>query len=119
MNKAAFYTLGCKVNQYETEAMTELFAKKGYEICDFDGYADIYVINTCTVTSMSDRKSRQIIRRAKKHNPNAFVVVTGCYAQTNPEAVLKIRDVNLVIGTSDRKNIVELCDRVGTAVLRR
>ena len=110
MNKAAFYTLGCKVNQYETEAMAELFTKKGYEICDFDGYADIYVINTCTVTSMSDRKSRQIIRRAKKHNPNAFVVVTGCYAQTNPEAVLKIRDVNLVIGTSDRKNIVELCE---------
>ena len=101
MNKVAFYTLGCKVNQYETEAMSELFTQKGYDLCDFDGYSDIYVINTCTVTSMSDRKSRQIIRRAKKHNPNSLVVVTGCYAQTNPEAVLKIEDVNLVIGTSE------------------
>ncbi|MDY3928617.1 MAG: tRNA (N(6)-L-threonylcarbamoyladenosine(37)-C(2))-methylthiotransferase MtaB [Clostridia bacterium] len=110
MSKVAFYTLGCKVNQYETEAMSELFTQKGYDLCDFDGYSDIYVINTCTVTSMSDRKSRQIIRRAKKHNPNSLVVVTGCYAQTNPEAVLKIEDVNLVIGTSDRKRIVELCE---------
>ena len=66
MKKAAFYTLGCKVNQYETEAMTELFKKRGYEITDFSSPADVYVINTCSVTSISDRKSRQIIRRAKK-----------------------------------------------------
>lgn len=109
MNKAAFYTLGCKVNQYETEAMSELFQKAGYEICDFDGYADVYVINTCTVTAMSDRKSRQIIRRAKKHNPKSIVIVTGCYAQTNPEAVAKIDGVNLVLGTNEKKKIVELC----------
>ncbi len=112
MKKVAFYTLGCKVNQYETEAMKELFISCGYELCDFDEYSDIYVINTCTVTSMSDRKSRQIIRRAKKHNPNSIVAVTGCYAQTNPDAVLEIEDVNIIIGTKDRKKIVELCESV-------
>ena len=111
MKKAAFYTLGCKVNRYETEAMSELFLKSGYEICDFDSYADIYVINTCTVTSMSDRKSRQIIRRAKKTNPGAIVAVTGCYAQTAPEDVKKIDGVNIVVGTKDRKNIVTLVEQ--------
>ncbi len=110
MKKAAFYTLGCKVNQYETEAMIELFEKSGYETVDFDGYADVYVINTCTVTNMSDRKSRQIIRRAKKHNPDSIVAVTGCYAQTAPEAVGKIEGVNIVVGTKDRKNIVSLAE---------
>lgn len=112
MKKVAFYTLGCKVNQYETEAMSELFQNAGYELCDFDSYADIYVINTCTVTSMSDRKSRQIIRRAKKHNPDSIVAVTGCYAQTNPDAVLEIDDVNIIIGTKDRKKIVSLCESI-------
>ncbi|MBR3791876.1 MAG: MiaB/RimO family radical SAM methylthiotransferase, partial [Clostridia bacterium] len=112
MKKVAFYTLGCKVNQYETEAMSELFQNAGYELCDFMSYADIYVINTCTVTSMSDRKSRQIIRRAKKHNPDSIVVVTGCYSQTNPDAVLEIEDVNIVIGTKDRKNIVSICENI-------
>lgn len=112
MKKAAFYTLGCKVNQYETEAMSELFEKEGYVITDFNKYADVYVINTCTVTSMSDRKSRQIIRRAKKNNPNAVVAVTGCYAQTNPKEVLEIPDVNLVVGNNDRKNIVKMCNEV-------
>ena len=113
MKKAAFYTLGCKVNQYETQAMTELFSNSGYDICDFDSYADVYVINTCTVTAMSDRKSRQIIRRAKKNNPNSIIIVTGCYAQTNPDAVKKIDGVNLIVGTSDRKNIVSLCESLG------
>ncbi len=108
MKKAAFYTLGCKVNQYETEAMSELFKVRGYEITDFDNPADIYVINTCTVTGMSDRKSRQIIRRAKKHNPEAFVLVTGCYAQTKPDEVLKIDGVTLVLGTKDRGKIVDI-----------
>lgn len=111
MKKVAFYTLGCKVNQYETEAMSELFKKNDYEICDYDGYADIYIINTCTVTGMSDRKSRQIIRRAKKTNPDAFVIVTGCYAQTSPDEVLKIDGVNLVLGTQDRANIVNLYEQ--------
>ena len=110
MKKVAFYTLGCKVNQYETEAMSELFSNSGYEICEFDSFADIYVINTCTVTSMSDRKSRQIIRRAKKQNPQAVVVVTGCYAQTNPDSVLALDGVNIIIGTKDRKQIVTLAE---------
>ena len=112
MKKAAFYTLGCKVNQYETEAMAELFQNAGYTVCDFSEHADIYVINTCSVTNMGDRKSRQIIRRAKKNNPNALIVVTGCYAQTAPEEVLAIEGVNLVIGTKDRKNIVSLVENI-------
>ena len=108
MKKVAFYTLGCKVNQYETEAMSELFKNDGYEITHFEDFSDIYVINTCTVTSMSDRKSRQIIRRAKKQNPDALVIVTGCYAQTAPDDVLKIDGVNMVLGTNERHRIVEL-----------
>lgn len=110
MKKVAFYTLGCKVNQYETEAMTELFSDSGYAVVDYDSPADIYVINTCTVTNMSDRKSRQIIRRAKKQNPDAIVVVTGCYAQTAPEKVAQIDGVNLIVGTKDRKNIVSMTE---------
>lgn len=113
MRKAAFYTLGCKVNQYETEAMEELFADAGYEICDFSDAADVYVINTCSVTNMGDRKSRQIIRRAKKTNSNAVIAVTGCYAQTAPDEVLSIDGVNIVIGTKDRKNIVALVEELG------
>ena len=109
--KVAFYTLGCKVNQYETEAISEQFKNKGYEICDYDSYADIYVINTCTVTSMSDRKSRQIIRRAKKTNPHSFVIVTGCYAQTSPDDIRKIDGVNLIVGTEDKNNILELYEQ--------
>ena len=111
MKKVAFYTLGCKVNQYETEAMSELFKKSGYEICDYDDFSDIYIINTCTVTGMSDRKSRQIIRRARKNNPNAFVIATGCYAQTSPGEILKIDGVNLVLGTRDRADIVTLYEK--------
>ena len=112
MKKAAFYTLGCKVNQYETEAMAELFADSGYEIKEFTEVADVYVINTCSVTNMGDRKSRQIIRRAKKLNPNAVIAVTGCYAQTAPDEVLAIEGVNLVLGTKDRKNIVTLVEEL-------
>ncbi len=107
MKKAAFYTLGCKVNKYETEAMAELFAAAGYETVDFSSPADVYVINTCSVTNIGDRKSRQAIRRAKKTNPDAVIAVTGCYAQTAPEEILKIDGVNLVLGTKDRKSIVE------------
>ena len=114
MKKAAFYTLGCKVNQYETEAMAELFADSGYEIKEFTEVADVYVINTCSVTNMGDRKSRQIIRRAKKLNPNVVIAVTGCYAQTAPDEVLAIEGVNLVLGTKDRKNIVTLVEELNT-----
>lgn len=112
MRKAAFYTLGCKVNQYETEAMAELFADNGYEVCDFTEKCDVYVINTCSVTNMGDRKSRQIIRRAKKTNPDAVIAVTGCYAQVSPDEVLDIDGVNIVIGTQDRKNIVSLVENL-------
>lgn len=110
MKKAAFYTLGCKVNQYETEAMEELFESSGYEIVDFSSPADVYVINTCTVTHMGDRKSRQMIRRAAKLNPDAVIAVTGCYAQTAPDEIRNIEGVNLVLGTKEREKIVQLTE---------
>ena len=102
-----FHTLGCKVNQSETEAMTALFLDKGYQLGEFEAYCDVYVINTCTVTHAGDRKSRQMIRRAKQINPQAIVVVTGCYAQTSPEAVAAIEDVDIILGTNMRHLIVE------------
>ena len=104
---AGFHTLGCKVNQSETEAMTALFLDKGYQLGEFEGYCDVYVINTCTVTHAGDRKSRQMIRRAKQINPQAIVVVTGCYAQTSPEAVAAIEDVDIILGTNMRHRIVD------------
>ena len=107
MKKVAFYTLGCKVNQYETEAMLEMFKKDGYEQVDSEEFADVYVINTCTVTHMSDRKSRQYIRRMKKKNPKAIIAVVGCYSQVSPEEILEIEEVNLVMGTNERRTIVE------------
>lgn len=111
MKKIAFTTLGCKVNMYDTEAMLEMFAKKGYEIVEFDDFADIYVINTCTVTNFGDKKSRQIIRRAKRQNPQAIVVATGCYAQVAPDEVEKIQGINIVIGTKNRSEIVEIVEK--------
>lgn len=110
MKKAAFYTLGCKVNQYETEAMIESFEKAGYEIVEYTDYSDIYVINTCTVTNMGDRKSRQIIRRALELNPDAFIAVVGCYSQIAPGEVLDIPGVRLVVGTNERSKLVELVE---------
>lgn len=107
MKKVAFYTLGCKVNQYETEAMLEMFKEDGYEQVGSEDYADVYVINTCTVTHMSDRKSRQYIRRMKKKNPNAIIAVVGCYSQVSPEEILEIEEVNLVMGTNERRTIVD------------
>lgn len=110
MKRAAFYTLGCKVNQYETEAMIESFEKSGYEIVDYSEYADVYIINTCTVTNMGDRKSRQIIRKARDRNPEALVAVVGCYSQIAPGEVLEIPEVSLVVGTDERSRIVELVE---------
>lgn len=114
MNKrtVATYTLGCKVNQYETNAVEEIFTQNGYTLTDFDNKSDIYIINTCTVTSMSDRKSRQVIRRAKKNNKDAVVVVMGCYAQNDPDAIIKIEDVNLVVGTKDKNKIFEEVQKI-------
>ncbi len=108
MKTVAFYTLGCKVNQYETEAISELFEDDGYTIVPFDTKADYYIINTCSVTAMSDRKSRQIIRRAKKTNPNSIIAVMGCYSQTAPHEVIDIKGVNLVLGTKDKASVVRL-----------
>lgn len=102
----AFYTLGCKVNQYETNAMKQKFIEKDYEIVDFEDVADIYVVNTCTVTNMSDRKSRQIIRRAKETNKDSILVVTGCYAQVAKDELEKIEDIDIVIGNQEKKDIV-------------
>lgn len=110
MKSVAICTLGCKVNQYETEAMLELFKNSGYTVVDFDDFADVYVINTCTVTSMSDRKSRQMIRRAKRLNPDSYVIVCGCYAQTAPDAVLSIEGVDLVLGTNEHSKIVSYAE---------
>jgi len=111
MKSVAFYTLGCKVNQYETQAMEELFIREGYRVVDFDRPADVYVINTCTVTHHGDSKSRQVIRRAKKTNPGAVVVVIGCYVQVSPDEVLAIQGVDIVIGTADKSRVVELAER--------
>ena len=102
----AFYTLGCKVNQYETNAMKQKFIEKDYEIVDFEEVADVYVVNTCTVTNMSDRKSRQIIRRAKESNKDSLLVVTGCYAQVAKDELEKIEDIDIVIGNQEKKDIV-------------
>lgn len=111
MKKVAFHTLGCKVNQYETEAMEELFEKFGYNIVNENEYADVYVINTCTVTNLGDRKSRQFIRRAKKLNHDSIIAVVGCYAQVAPKEIEKMSDVDVIIGTSDKRKIVELCEK--------
>jgi len=105
--KVAFHTLGCKVNQYETEALKEKFFLKGYSVVDEKEFADIYVINTCTVTSLADRKSRQYIRKMKKVNPASIVAVTGCYAQISPDEVASIEEVNLVAGTNEKGRLVE------------
>ena len=105
--KVAFHTLGCKVNQYETEAMKNQFMEKNHVVVDETEPADIYIINTCSVTSLADRKSRQYIRKMKKLSPHAVVAVTGCYAQVNAEEVANVEGVNLVIGTNEKPHLVE------------
>ena len=106
--KIAIHTLGCKVNQYESEAIKGRFLKADGEIVGEEEYADVYIINTCTVTSLADRKSRQYIRRMKKKNPDSIVVVTGCYAQVNAKEVAEIQGVNLIVGNNKKSEIVEL-----------
>lgn len=103
-------TLGCKVNQYESEAVEELFLQKGYEKAQTN--ADIYVINTCTVTNMSDRKSRQMISKARRDNPNAIVAVMGCYSQVKPEEVAEIEGVDIVLGSRNKEEVVDLCEDI-------
>jgi threonylcarbamoyladenosine tRNA methylthiotransferase MtaB len=108
--KIAFHTLGCKVNQYDTEAVAALFRGAGYEVVDFDAPADVYVVNTCTVTSLGDKKSRQTLRRAHRESPEALVVAMGCYAQTAPDEVAGLDGVDLVLGTNGRGRLVELVE---------
>ena len=105
--RAALHNLGCKVNAYETDAMQELLEHAGYEIVAFTDVADVYVINTCSVTNMADRKSRQMIHRAKKKNPHAIVVAAGCYVQTSTEEVLADLAVDIVIGNNQKNHLVE------------
>ncbi|MBQ4631326.1 MAG: tRNA (N(6)-L-threonylcarbamoyladenosine(37)-C(2))-methylthiotransferase MtaB [Clostridia bacterium] len=111
MKTVSFCTLGCKVNQYETEAMITLFKDAGYEISDFGEKCDIYVINTCMVTGTGERKSRQMINRAHQKNPDALIAVVGCYSQIAPEKVSKTEGVDIVLGTKDRHLIVELVEK--------
>lgn len=106
MATVAFHTLGCKVNHYETEAIWQLFKENDYERVDFETNADVFIINTCTVTNTGDKKSRQVIRRAIRKNPDAVVCVTGCYAQTSPAEIMAIPGVDIVVGTQDRHKLI-------------
>ncbi|MDY3250134.1 MAG: tRNA (N(6)-L-threonylcarbamoyladenosine(37)-C(2))-methylthiotransferase MtaB [Candidatus Choladocola sp.] len=105
--KAALHNLGCKVNAYETEAMRQLLEKAGYEIVPFEPGADVYVINTCTVTNIADRKSRQMLHKARKMNPKAIVVAAGCYVQTSPEEAEQDRAIDIVLGNNRKKDLIE------------
>ena len=108
--KVAFHTLGCKLNYAETSVIGNSFLKRGFSITDFDSRADVYVINTCTVTENAEKECRQIIRRALRHNPNGFVIVTGCYAQLRPEQIQKIEGVDLVLGSKEKFEIFNFID---------
>ncbi len=114
--KIAFHTLGCKVNQYETQTMAEQFAGRGFEVVDENEEADCYIINTCTVTNLADRKSRQFIRRARKISPGAVVAVTGCYSQVKPEELWAMPEVDIVTGNGDKPHLI---DMVEDALIRK
>ena len=107
MKKAALHNLGCKVNAYETEAMQEMLACAGYEIVDFHEIADVYVINTCSVTNIADRKSRQMIHQAKKRNPDAIVVAAGCYVQTSEEEARLDPAIDVIIGNNQKNQLLD------------
>ena len=112
MKKVSFYTLGCKVNQYETNAMVQKFQEAGYEIVNIDeNTADIYIVNTCTVTNMSDRKSRQVLRRLKDKNKEAIVVAVGCYAQVAKKELEEMPEIDIVLGNEEKKDIVQYVER--------
>ncbi|MGI6605319.1 MAG: tRNA (N(6)-L-threonylcarbamoyladenosine(37)-C(2))-methylthiotransferase MtaB [bacterium] len=114
----AFATLGCKVNQSETEAMKDLFQERGYQVVDFGDSADVYVINTCTVTHLADRKSRQLVRRASRRSPAALIAVVGCWAQTAPAAVEELPEVDVIVGTRDRGRIVDYVEEAASGKQR-
>src|ERR1051326_751644 len=104
----ALTTLGCKVNQADSDAWLRTFVARGYEVVDFDQVADAYVVNTCSVTHVADRKSRQLLRQARRQNPAALVVATGCYASVAPDEVARLVEVDLVVGDRDKPRLVEL-----------
>lgn len=108
--KVAFHTLGCRVNQYETEAMKRLFEERGYMVVGEEDPADVYVVNTCTVTGLADRKSRQYIRRMKKGNPDAVICATGCYVQTEPETLRQIEELDILLGTNHKYEIADVVE---------
>lgn len=110
--RVAFCTLGCKVNQYETNAMMQEFIKNEYEIVEFEEVADVYVVNTCTVTNMADKKSRQMLRRVKEINPNSILVAVGCYAQVAKDDLAKIPEIDLILGTNEKKNIIKYTEEL-------
>lgn len=110
VKKVAFCSLGCKVNQYETNAMAQKFIEHGYEVVEFDEYADVYIVNTCTVTNVADRKSRQMIRRAKEINKDATLVACGCYAQVAKEELKKIPEIDLIIGNNEKNDIIQIVE---------
>ena len=103
----AIYTLGCKTNQYESNAIIQKFIEKGYKLVDFEDKAAVYIVNTCTVTSISDRKSRQILRRAKQKNKNSILVVIGCYVQVAKDKLEEIEDIDILLGNNEKKNIID------------
>lgn len=117
MKKIAFHNLGCKVNSYETEAMIHQMEEQGYQVVPFEETADIYVVNTCSVTNIADRKSRQMLHRAKKQNPQALVVAVGCYAQADPERVLSDGAVDLVVGNDQKGRLAELIEERTSSLL--
>lgn len=110
VKKVAFCSLGCKVNQYETNAMAQKFIERGYEVVEFDEYADVYIVNTCTVTNVADRKSRQMLRRAKEINKDATLVACGCYAQVAKEELKKIPEIDLIIGNNEKNDIIQIVE---------
>lgn len=111
MKKVAFITLGCKVNQYETNAMSQKFIENGYEVVEHTQKADVYIVNTCTVTNMSDRKSRQMLRKVKEQNPNSIVIAVGCYAQVGKEDLEKIPEIDFVLGNHEKVDIVNYLEK--------
>ena len=111
MKKVALHNLGCKVNSYEIDVMQQMLQKKGYEIVDFEQKADIYIVNTCSVTSIADRKSRQMLHKAKKNNPESVVIAVGCYVQTGTETILKDEGIDLAIGNNKKKDLVEILEQ--------
>ena len=112
MKTVAFITLGCKVNQYETNAMSQKLIEEGYKIVEHTQKADIYIINTCTVTNMSDRKSRQMIRRAKEINPEATIIAVGCYVQVAKKEIENIKEIDLALGNEEKVDIVKYCNEI-------